>query len=155
MRKPIRELGGIFMSIHEYLSASPLEVHNDPAFKSIVQYRNHKAMDALPFVGSLRKHPYDNAKCLLLSGRQEKAQWPREVSIIEFRISDIEGIDGLATPVDESGTAFTMVKLWVRRGAVAVKYEPFEVHEANSDYSSSGKLHEYLSKAFLFHGQKH
>jgi len=107
------------VSVTEYLESSPLS--------GLVIYGPHKELNAAPFVGTLRKHPYDPEKCLLLTGKQEKLRWLEEGKIIEFRICDVFAVDELASPVDENGSARSLVKLWVRKGAFALSYEPFEV----------------------------
>ena len=107
------------MSISEYLDSSPL--------LSLVKYGEHSALNAVSFIGTLRKHPYDQEKCLLLTAKQEKQRWMEEGKIIEFRTSDVFAVDELASPVDESGSARSLVQLWVRKGALALSYEPFEV----------------------------
>lgn len=107
------------MSISEYLDSSP--------FHDIVRYSEHNALNAVAFVGTLRKHPYDPEKCLLLTAEQEALKWLEEFTIIEFRIGDILGADEMASPVDEHGTARSLVRLWVQKGAIAMRYEPFEV----------------------------
>ena len=107
------------MSISEYLDSSP--------FFDIVKYGNHSALDAIAFIGTLKKHPYDPNKCLLLTARQEKLTWLDEGIIIEFRIADVLAADELPSPVDTLGMARPLVRLWVRRGAIALRYDPFEV----------------------------
>lgn len=107
------------MSISEYLDSSP--------FFDIVKYGNHSALDAIAFIGTLKKHPYDPNKCLLLTARQEKLKWLDEGIIIEFRIADVLAADELPSPVDRLGMARPLVRLWVRRGAIALRYDPFEV----------------------------
>ncbi|MCX7026975.1 MAG: hypothetical protein NT061_05690 [Spirochaetes bacterium] len=126
------------MSISEYLASDP--------FDELVRYGEHDALDAIGFVGTLRKHPYDAGKCLLLSGRQEKLPWIEEGQIIEFRISDVFGADEMPAIVDTTGSTRTLIRLWVRRGALALRYEPFEVGERPLGPRESEAL-----RAKLFH----
>ncbi len=102
------------MSITEYLSASPLT--------DLVKYHAGQKADAIPFPGTLRKHPYDQGKCLLFAEGSKG-----DPSIIEFRIADVVAVDELPSPVTETGAALNMVRLWIARGSVAIRYEPFEV----------------------------
>lgn len=129
------------MSITEYLESPP--------FFEIERYHDQSAMDAVSFIGTLRKHPYDPEKCLLLTDRQDSLKWIDAGVIIEFRISDVLAADELPSIVDEMGTARQLVRIWVRRGAIALRYEPFEVNE-----KSSGPLDlEHLRERFnaFFH----
>jgi len=130
------------VSISEYLASEP--------FGELVRYGEHQALDAVAFVGTLRKHPYDTGKCLLLSGRQEKLPWLEEGQIIEFRISDVLGADEMPAIVDAAGAARTLLRLWVRRGALALRYEPFEVDDRPLGPHESPTLRGMLSQ--VFHG---
>jgi hypothetical protein len=125
------------MSITEYLESSPLS--------GLVVYGPHNALNAVPFVGTLRKHPYDSEKCLLLTAKQEKLRWLEEGKIIEFKIGDVFAVDELASPVDESGSARSLVRLWVRKGAFALSYEPFEVGDTHLGPRESPALRSKLS----------
>lgn len=126
------------MSISEYLDASPIF--------NIVKYATNEALDAIAFVGTLRKHPYDPEKCLLLTAQQEKLHWLEEGVIIEFRISDLQAADEMASPVNAEGAARSLVRLWVKRGAIAMRYEPFEVGEKLLGPRDSPALRVKLSK---------
>jgi len=112
----------------------------------MVRYTEHTALDAISFIGTLRKHPYDPEKCLLLTSRQEKLTWIDEGVLIEFRIKDVLGADGLPTVVDEGGATRPTVRIWVRRGAIALRYEPFEVSEKPLGPRESPSLREKFSR---------
>jgi len=101
------------MSVHEYLSG---------AFYEIQTYRSDPPQDALAFTGSPRKHPYDDGKIILIVEPQGG-----ESAIYEFKVSDIVGAQDLPSPVTEAGESYRIVRLWIRRGAVGIRYEPFEV----------------------------
>lgn len=115
------------MSIESYLGAEPLS--------EIVRYRGERPRDAVAFTGSLRQHPYDADKCLLIAD-----PLGRDAAIYEFRIADVLGADELPTPVDEAGHSWTLARLWVRRGSFALRYEPFEVDEPLRFPSESERL---------------
>jgi hypothetical protein len=104
------------MSISEYLEAGP--------FTELVKYKDHSPQDAVAFVGTIRKHPYDEDKCLLIADPTG-----REPAIFEFRAADIIAIDELASPVAETGQSRPLARLWVRRGSYGIRYEPFEVDD--------------------------
>ncbi len=101
------------MSVREYLSGQ---------FYEIQAYRSEPPQDALAFTGAPRKHPYDDGKIILLSEPQEGVS-----AIYEFKVSDIVGAQNLPSPVTVAGESYKIVKLWIRRGAVGLCYEPFEV----------------------------
>ncbi len=101
------------MSLNEYLSG---------AFYEIQTYRSDPPQDALAFTGSPRKHPYDDGKIILIL--EPKGG---ESAIYEFKAADIVGAQDLPSPVTEAGESYRIVRIWVRRGAVGIQYEPFEV----------------------------
>jgi hypothetical protein len=100
----------------EYLEEEPLT--------EIVRYESGTPQDAVSFVGTLRKHPYDGSKCLLLADHAGD-----EPAILEFCKADVQGVEERASPVDESGSSRQIVRIWVRRGSRGVRYEPFEVDD--------------------------
>lgn len=103
------------MSIKEYI-AKPLS--------EVELYHKHAEVpqDAVAFTGSARQHPYDREKLLLIVDDSTD-----KTSLLEFRIEDVLSAENLPNPVNEKGEMYSKVKLWVRRGAVGVRYEPFEV----------------------------
>jgi hypothetical protein len=103
------------MSIREYLS--------EP-FYELEAYRAEPPRDAIAFVGSPRKHPYDQEKIILISDPTGS-----ESSVLEFRAGDIVHAKDLPSPVNADGDAYRVVMIWVRRGAVGLRYEPFEVDD--------------------------
>lgn len=101
------------MSLRDYL--------NEP-FYELQAYKSEPPQDALAFVGSPRKHPYDDGKIILLSDPKSG-----DSAIYEFRIGDILGAQDLPSPVNEEGESYGIVRLWVRRGSIGIRYQPFEV----------------------------
>jgi len=125
------------VSITEYLESEEL--------KDIVRYRSETPQNAVAFVGTLRKHPYDEDKCLLIGDSIDG-----EPAIYEFRSADVVGADELATPVDNLGQSRLMVKLWVKRGSYGIRYEPFEVDDPPRIPMESNRLRERLFKSARF-----
>ncbi len=119
------------LSIENYINAEDLQSLED--VYDIVQYREHPAFDAVPFTGSLKKHPYDQEKCLiLLLQSQRRMPWFKKGEILEIKTRDMLGIDEMPSSIDLAGTTIRMFRIWVRRGAIAVRFEPFEV--TDDDY---------------------
>mgnify|MGYP001157931284 CR=1 FL=1 len=119
------------MSIREYLEAEE--------FSELVKYRSEPSADAIAFVGTLRKHPYDEEKCLLIADSSS-----REPSVYEFRVADVVAVDELPSPVDEAGHSRPLAKLWLRRGSFGIRYVPFEVDEPLKGPGESRKLRDSL-----------
>lgn len=119
------------MSIREYLEAE--------AFSELVKYKSEPPADAVAFVGTLRKHPYDGEKCLLIADPSS-----REPSVYEFRVADVVAVDELPSPVDEAGQSRPLAKLWLRRGSFGIRYVPFEVDAPLKGPGESRRLHDSL-----------
>ncbi len=91
----------------------------------IERYRSGLPSDGVEFCGSLRKHPWDRERCLLITGQSTSTD--SVPHIYEFRLADILFAEEAPSSVDENGTSLMQVKIWVRRGSIGIQYEPFEV----------------------------
>ena len=101
-----------------------IEQLEEEPLSELIRYRSGAPKDAVAFAGTLRKHPYDEGKCILFA--EPKGSEP---AILEFRKSDILAVEELPSLVDEIGHSRTLRKLWIRRGSLGIRYEPFEVDE--------------------------
>lgn len=91
---------------------------------SIAKYAKGQPMDGVPFTGYPRAHPSEKNKLILVYD-----PLGAEPVALEFKLEDILFVDEVPSAVTESGEGVPMVKLWVRRGAVGMILEPFEVNE--------------------------
>lgn len=103
------------MSISNYLDS--------PCFE-LQAYRSDPPQDAVSFVGSPRMHPYDDSKIILILDVVAGTS-----TVLEFRVADVLGAQEMPSPVTTEGESFTQVRLWIRRKAIGLRYEPFEVDE--------------------------
>lgn len=122
------------MSIEAYLEAERLS--------DLVPYRSEMPQDAVAFVGTLRKHPYDPEKCLIIADPSGG-----EPAVFEFRLADVLSAEELPSPVDETGQSRSVARLWVRRGSYGIRYEPFEVDEPLRFQGDSQPLRDRLAKS--------
>lgn len=76
----------------------------------------------IPFSGSLRHHPSDNDKIILLT-----EPYGGNFSYYEFKNDDIGFVEKLPNIVDLDGEDITMVMLWIKKGGIGVKCMPFIV----------------------------
>jgi len=58
------------LSIVDYLTTEDVDAIED--VYEVVRYREHPAFDAVPFIGSIKKHPYDREKILVLLVQAQK-----------------------------------------------------------------------------------
>jgi len=89
---------------------------------NITKYSKGKPGDGVPFTGYPRVHPSDKNKLILVND-----PLGAEPTVLEFKIEDILFMEEKPSAVTESGEGVPLVKLWIQRGAIGVKLEPFEV----------------------------
>ncbi len=123
------------MSLSEILETEP--------FTGLQRYVSEPPLDAVSFTGTPRKHPYAEDKLLFISD-----PFGKQTGIFEFRMADVLSVEELPSPIMESGLSYSLVRMWVRRGAVGIRYEPFEVDNPLHFYGESKLLHEKLSNIF-------
>jgi len=115
-----------------------IEQLEEYTLSELVRYRSGAPQDAVAFIGTLRKHPYEKEKCILISEGSETA-------IFEFRKADVLAVEEMPSLVDEAGASRTVAKLWVRRGSLGLRYEPFEVDDPPRYHGPSHKLHDRIA----------
>ena len=123
------------MSVKQYLDTMPLN--------TIIRYDSHANIEkeCVCFIGAPRKHPYDDEKLLLIVDA-----FTNDTIFYEFKLSDIMSVEeesGLAT---DAGENLLMARIWVRRGALGLRYEPFEVDEPLKYLKDSDLLHQTISE---------
>jgi len=91
---------------------------------SITKYSKGQHADGVPFTGFPRAHPSDKSKLILVND-----PLGIEPAVLEFKIEDILFVDEVPSAVTEAGEGVPFVKLWIKRGAVGVILEPFEVND--------------------------
>jgi hypothetical protein len=106
-----------------------IEMLEEDPLSEVVRYRSGTPKDAVAFTGTLRKHPYDNDKCILLADPVGPKPGEAKPAILEFRKADIQCVEELASLVDETGHSRQVMRLWIRHGSLGLRYEPFEVGE--------------------------
>ena len=119
------------MSIISYLETLPLN--------GITKYAGGTPKDGVPFVGYPRQHPSENHKFILMY--DPLGENPR---IIEFKIEDVLYMEDVHSAVTESGEATPLVKVWIRKGTLAVIMEPFEVDDPPHFINKTKDLREYF-----------
>jgi inorganic pyrophosphatase len=91
----------------------------------IQTYRKPKDLRSLraenvSFTGSPRKHPYDAERIILVAD-----PYSTNTFYFEFEKGDIAFVEELPSVVDMEGNALTMVRIWVKKGSIAVRCTPF------------------------------
>lgn len=123
------------MSVIKYIDTQPLHVITK--YKSKIDYRKC----AVSFSGSARKHPYDQEKLLLVAD-----PFTSHTIFYEFRLEDIVHYDDLPGIATDSGDNLLMIRLWINKGSLGLKYEPFEVDDPLRFMNDSELLHQILKE---------
>jgi len=88
---------------------------------AIDKYRNiHFFENHVAFVGTPKKHQYDKSKIILLSD-----PFSDKKIFYEFSIDAIYLVEELGTISSQDGKNALQIRIWVKKGTVALKYEPF------------------------------
>jgi len=99
----------------------------------ITKYAKGQPADGVPFFGHPRAHPSEKNKLILVNDPLGPSP-----AVLEFLLDDVVFVEEIPSAVTEAGEGVPMVKLWIRRGAVGMILEPFEVIDA---MHFAGKLH--------------
>ncbi len=76
------------------------------------------------FSGSPKKHPYDSEKVILVAD-----PYSAQNTYYEFYKDDISYVEELPNIVDLEGQTVTMVRVWIKKLSVAVRFSPFVVDD--------------------------
>lgn len=79
------------------------------------------------FSGSLFKHPHDKRLALLVADPGSS-----NTSWFEFRVEDISFFEELPNMVSPEGEVLSLVRIWVKKMSVGVRYTPFLVEDIPS-----------------------
>lgn len=107
------------MSITSFLQkADRLEIqkYQPPADRSQISKRN------IAYSGSPFKHPKDPDKIVLIAD-----PFSQNTFYYEFDLDDITLVEDLPSIINLEDESLNMVRLWVRKGSLAVRCTPFRV----------------------------
>jgi len=91
----------------------------------VAKYSKGQKGDSVPFTGYPRVHSSEKNKLILVNDPVGPSP-----TVLEFMLEDILFVEEIPSAVTEAGEGVPLVKLWVRRGAVGVILEPFEVNDS-------------------------
>ncbi len=88
---------------------------------------NRLSEEAVPYIGQPKQHESEPDKIYLRLNPLSS-----NGAILEFKTDDIIYAENVKTVSQKDGAAFQIVKIWIRKGSVGIKLEPFSVQ----DYSN-------------------
>lgn len=80
----------------------------------------------IAFTGAPRRHPYDQAKIVLVTD-----PFSAQAFCYEFQISDISCAEELPALVNPEGDATPMSRIWIRKGSIGIRFTPFVVEDTS------------------------
>ena len=86
--------------------------------------RDQIKLTHVAFSGSLRQHPHDPEKVILLT-----EIFSSNTTFYEFSHEDISFAEKLPNIVNSSGKDVSMVMLWVKKGSIGIRSSAFIVDE--------------------------
>jgi inorganic pyrophosphatase len=112
----------------KYLESMPLD--------QIEIYGGKKADPghAVAFTGSPRKHPFDPDRIILIA-----RPFSTDTEFYEFRVEDITFAEVLPQIINDEGQSLSMARIWIRKKATGLRYEPFCVDDELSFRTPDGK----------------
>lgn len=105
---------------------SPKDYLETEHLTGLVRYRgsgDHRKT-SVSFTGTPRKHPWEAHKMILVT-----APFSPHTIIYEFRYEDITHAEELPHIVNEGGESVRMARIWVKKGSLGMRLEPFQVDE--------------------------
>ncbi len=84
--------------------------------------------NSVSFSGSLRKHPYDDARIILVADPLSESPF-----YYEFRTEDIAHAEELPSMTTPDGDTLKMARIWVRKWSVGIRAAPFLVVDMGKD----------------------
>jgi hypothetical protein len=76
----------------------------------------------VPYTGSPQKHPLDPDRIILLPD-----PYNQKSPYLEFGRNEVTHVEKLANIVNLAGTTVSIVRIWVKKGSIAIQCTPFKV----------------------------
>lgn len=94
--------------------------------KSLQKYTEptRLADEAVPYIGQPKQHESEPDKIFLRLNPLSS-----NGAILEFKTEDLVFAENVKTVSQKDGAGFQIVKIWIRKGSVGIKLEPFSVQD--------------------------
>ena len=95
-------------------------------------YSKFSSDNCISFTGSPMQHPYDTSKFMLICDPLSD-----HTEFIEFSKSDLVFIEELPSISVKNGENIIISKIWIKIGAMALRFEPFVVAKTKDSVMKS------------------
>lgn len=112
-----------------------------PMFE-IIKVTDGPPKNAVSFTGHPRQIPSEKSKVILINDPLGD-----NPAIIEFNLDDVVFVEDLHALITEKGESLRLVKIWIRKGARGVIFEPFVVDKPLSFADKSKEIQKRFSGA--------
>jgi len=99
-----------------------LELKDAFELKKYVRNMDFDKKNCCSFYGSPKKHPYGKERVLLVAD-----PFGEHTFYYDFKLKDILSIEEQPRITNPSGDSVSMVRLWVKKGSIALQCTPFAV----------------------------
>ncbi len=80
--------------------------------------------EAIPFIGQPKQSKTDPDKVYVRLNPLTS-----NGALLEFKTKDVVYAENVKTVSQKNGDVFQIVKIWIRKGSIGIKLEPFSVHD--------------------------
>jgi len=99
-----------------------LEKYSDP---------NRLMKEAIPYIGQPKQQDSNPDKIYIRLNPLSS-----NGAFLEFKTQDVVFAENVKTVSQSDGTAFNIVKIWIRKGSIGIKMEPFSVMDFSEVFSN-------------------
>lgn len=96
--------------------------YNDP---------NRLLKEAIPFIGQPKQQETQPDKIYIRLNPMSS-----NGAFLEFKTKDVVFAENVKTVTQNDGTAFNIVKIWIRKGSIGIKMEPFSVMDFSEVFAN-------------------
>ncbi len=102
-----------------------LEKYRDP---------NRLLKEAIPYIGQPKQQESNPDKIYVRLNPLSS-----NGAFLEFKTKDVVFAENVKTVSQNDGTAFNIIKIWIRKGSIGIKMEPFSVMDFSEVFSEDFK----------------
>lgn len=104
--------------------------------RELEKYRDPNKLnkEAIPYIGQPKQQDSNPDKIYIRLNPMSS-----NGAFLEFKTKDVVFAENVKTVSQNDGTAFNIVKIWIRKGSVGIKLEPFSVMDFSEVFADDFK----------------
>lgn len=92
---------------------------------------NRLSKEAIPFIGQPKHNKSTPNKVYIRLNPLTS-----NGALLEFKTDDVVYAENVKTVSQKDGSMFQIVKIWIRKGSIGIKLEPFSVHDFSDVFAN-------------------